>query len=306
MDRLCSRGCCLCWGPLSHTLTLTPDRGAADQHPADLDLLTAICQPFMPEGVVGNFYFSPLGLCAFHTGVTLTHLSSFNMEAVDFLCDATMSSEQTVQRCRDGSSWALEFGASGKLNRMLCTTPPPVPHGPSIIIHAPPQPPSSPPSPPTSPSTQRPPPSADEPSTLQGHCRFAGTEDTHGALHTLMRAEEFVPLPFCGDLLQYPLLDPTPHTPTHDSTTLSSYLPGVDRQLSLRLSAFGIRLRNALEAGLDQETAVLSSHCTTQLRREFCRSAFPLCPVVRLLTRMCRPVRPLCPFPQARPLPLGR
>lgn len=276
-------------GGLSHSFTLPPDRGAADDHPADLELLTAVCQPFMPEGVAGNFYFSPLGLCAFHTGVTLTQLSSFNMEAVDRLCDATMSSEQTVQRCRDGSMWALEFAASGKLNRMLCTTPPPAPDSPSIIKPAPPQPPLSPPSPPTSPSTQLPPPpSANEQSTLQGHCRFAGTEDTHGSLHTLLRAESFVPLPFCGDLLQYPLLDPTHHAPTHDPTTFSSsYLPAVDQQLSLRLSAFSIRMRNALEAGLDEETAVLSSHCTTELRRQFCRSAFPLCPLVRLLTWMC-------------------
>jgi len=249
--------------------------------------LTAVCKPFMPEGFAGNFYFSPLGLCAFHTGVTLTHLSAFNMEAVDLLCEQTMSSEQTVQRCRDGSMWALEFGASGKLNRMLCTTPPPAPHGPSIINHAPPQPPPSPPSPPSSPRTQHPPqPSADVESTLQGQCRFAGTEDTHGSLHTLMRAEAFVPLPFCGDLLPYPLLDPTHHTPTdNDQPTPSSpYLPGVDQQLSLRLSAFDIRLRNALEAGLDDRTAVLSSHCSTELRRQFCRSAFPLCPMVRLLT----------------------
>ena len=108
-------------------------------------MVTAICRLFMPEGTPGGFYYSPLGLCAFHTGVTLTHLSSFNMEAVDLLCEAGMPTEPTVQRCRDGSAWALEEGASGKLGRLLCG-PPSAPRTP--LERAPLAPPVAPPAPP--------------------------------------------------------------------------------------------------------------------------------------------------------------
>jgi hypothetical protein len=62
----------------------------------------------------------------------------------------------------------------------------------------------SPPSPP-SPRPQPPAPAGFF-DALRGSCRLASPEDAHGSLHPA--AAPLVPLPFCGDVLNYPLLQP--------------------------------------------------------------------------------------------------